>query len=93
MSKGGANTLVLVSGGVLVALALLTHTPGQDRYKAIWAAGLLTLALGVFADLAPELVGPFALLVIAAAAIKNPGTVGAFINQKVSSSSSTGGRS
>ena len=85
MSKGTASTVVLVSGGVLVALALLSSKQGEDRYKAIWAAGLLTIALGVAADFLPEIVGPFAGLVIVAAVIKNPGSIGSFVNQKVSS--------
>jgi hypothetical protein len=91
VSKGSASTIVLVSGGILVALALLSGKQGEDRYKAIWAAGLLTVALGVAADFLPELVGPFAGLVIVAAVIKNPGTIGAFVNQKVSSTATTGG--
>jgi len=81
VNKGTANTIVLVSGGVLVALALIPGNQGGATYKKIWAAGLLTIALGVAADFVPEVVGPFAVLVIIAAVVKNPGVIGKFVNQ------------
>ena len=79
MNKGTANTVVLVSGGVLVALALIPGKDGGSAYKRIWAAGLLTVALGIAADFVPEVVGPFAVLVIIAAVVKNPGVIGKFV--------------
>lgn len=86
MDKAGASTIVLVSGGVLVTLALLTPNDGS-RYKRIWAAGLLTAGLGVAADFVPEIVAPFAVLVIIAAVVKNPGVIGKFTTGTTSSSS------
>lgn len=77
MSKATASTVVLLTGAVLVVLALLTPDQGA-RYKKIWAAGLLTAGLGVAADFVPEVVGPFAALVIIAAVAKNPGLIGRF---------------
>lgn len=88
MSKGGASTLVLLSGGVLVGLALLDEgsLAAGSTYRKVWAAGLLTIALGIAADFVPEVVGPFAGLVIIAALVKNPGRIGSFVTgQPVSS--------
>ncbi len=91
MNKGTASTIVLVSGGLLVALALIPAKGNVDSsvYKKIWAAGLLTVALGVAADFVPEVVGPFAVLVIIAAVLRNQGVLGGFIGggSAVSSSS------
>lgn len=90
MSKGAASILVLVSGGVLVSLALLSgdSLASGSAYKKIWAAGLLTLGLGVAADLVPEIVGPFAVLIIIASVVKNPGKIGAFVTGKPAASAS-----
>lgn len=87
MSKGGAATTVIVAGGVLTALALIP-AEGQtgSAYKKVWAAGLLTAALGVAADFVPEIVGPFAVLIIIAAIVRNPGVIGKFVNQPSTSS-------
>jgi hypothetical protein len=80
VSKSGAATTVIVAGGVLTALALIP-AEGQtgSAYKKVWAAGLLTVALGVAADFVPEIVGPFAILVILAAVATNPGVLGRFV--------------
>lgn len=81
MSRSGAATTVIVAGGVLTALALIP-AEGQtgSAYKKVWAAGLLTVALGVAADFVPEIVAPFAVLVIIAAVVRNPGVIGRFVN-------------
>lgn len=81
MSKSGASTLVLLSGGVLIGLALLDEGSfaAGSAYRKVWAAGLLTIALGVAADFVPEIVGPFAGLIIIAAVVKNPGKIGGFV--------------
>ncbi len=81
MNPSGAKTIVFISGGTLVALALIKSKSAADvsTYKAIWAAGLLTTGLSIFADFVPELVGPFAVLIIIAAVVASPGTLGNFI--------------
>ena len=101
MSDSTASAVVLATGGVLTVLALLTKPGdasggGGSRYKAIWAAGLLTLALGLASDVLPELTGWFAASVILAAVLKNPGVVGSFINKggpgaATATTSTTGG--
>lgn len=81
MSKGGATTIVFVTGGLLVAIALLQKgSLGSGKtFKKIWGAGLLTAGLAVFADFVPELVGPFAVLVILAAVANDTGVIGKLI--------------
>jgi hypothetical protein len=72
-----AKTLVFVSGGLMIALALLS---GQgNTYKRVWAAGLWTTLLAVVADVAPELTGWFSVAIIVAAVAANQGVFGAFL--------------
>lgn len=90
MSKGTATALVLLTGAILATLTLL-HRGSLDSaktYKRLWAAGLLTVALGVAADFVPELVGPFAILIIVGAVAYDKGTLGNFIQ---SASTTQGG--
>jgi hypothetical protein len=49
---------------------------GEDTYKSLWAIGLMTLGLAVFADFVPGVAGPFALLVLLAMAVRNTGALG-----------------
>ncbi len=77
MNPSSAKTLVFVSGGLLVGLALLSRK--GDTYKRVWAAGLWTTGLAVVADLAPQVIGPFALLVIVAAVAADQGVLGSFL--------------
>lgn len=78
MSKGGAQTIVMVMFGLLAAVALLK--PEGSRYKQVWAAAAWSTALAVFADFVPELVGPFAVLVVIAVAVQNPGVLGGVLS-------------
>ncbi len=89
MSPANAKTLVFVSGGVLVGLALLSRN--QNTYKRVWAAGMWTTALAVVADLAPQVVGPFALLVIVAAVAADQGLLGSFLAGNASAGAAGGG--
>ena len=59
----------------------------QDPYKFAWAAGVITLGLSVLADVAPEIAGPFAILVLMAVYWKNRGVIGSVLPTKTSSSS------
>lgn len=81
MSKGGATAIVFVTGGLLVTLALLQKgsLSSGDTYKRIWGAGLLTAGLSILVDFVPELVGPFAILIVIAAVAKSPGALEGFI--------------
>lgn len=79
MTASNARLLVLGMGAVLGASALVGKGPviralggqptsgGGDatRYRRLWSVGIVVLVLSLVADLAPDLVGPFALLVLA----------------------------
>jgi hypothetical protein len=83
VSKSAAGTLTLVTGGLLIVYALLDARNGRATpevtYKRIYSSFLATVALGVAADLVPELVGPFAILIIVAAYAKHKGALGSVI--------------
>lgn len=76
MGEGNAKTIVFASGGLLIALALLS---GKDSYKRVWAASLWTTLLAIVADVAPQVAGPFALLIIVAAIATDQGAFGKFV--------------
>jgi hypothetical protein len=76
----------MLTGAVLVGLALIPGESGDQglsssTYKKVWAASLVTVALGFAADVVPELTGWFAVAVIVGAVLKNPGVIGKFINK------------
>ena len=86
MNKSSASVIVMLTGAVLVGLALIPGESGgqglsSNTYKKIWAASVLTVGLGFAADVLPELTGWFAAAVIVGAVIKNPGVIGKFINK------------
>ncbi len=93
MNADSAKTLVFASGGLMIALALLSGK--GNTYKRVWAAGLWTTLLAVVADVAPELVGWFSVAIIVAAVAANQGVFGSFLtgesqSQQPSSSSASG---
>lgn len=69
---------MLVMWGVLSVIALLSSKGATDgaTYKRLWGSAVAATGLAVAADFVPELVGPFAVLIIIAAAAKNPGWFG-----------------
>lgn len=82
MTSGQAERMVLVAGGIEAGFVLLRHrhSPDEGRaYKSLWAIGLLTLGLSIFADFVPEIAGPFALLVLVAMAARQRGDLGAVL--------------
>lgn len=77
MTSQNARTLVLAMGLLLAGSALLgkgavlRSLAGQPssgstvgRYQRLWSVGVVVLVMSVAADLAPELVGPLAALVV-----------------------------
>lgn len=95
MSKGGATTAVLLTGGTLIGLALLNDRGSLvegKTYKKIWAAALLTTGLAFAADIIPDLVGPFCILVIIASIANNPGVVGNFVSGGAPKAAAPGGK-
>lgn len=76
MSKSSASTIVLLVGGLLFAIVFLKPDKFKDQYKAAWGAGVITVGLSVVADLAPEIAGWFAILLLMAVYWKNQGVLG-----------------
>ena len=91
MSSRSAATLVLLTGGLLIAYALLdgrnAGVTTTVTYKRIYSSFLATVALGVAADLVPEIVGPFAILIIVAAWAKHKGVLGGIISSSTKAAS------
>ena len=93
MNARTASTLVLITGGLLITYAALDARKGtvtsDVTYKRIYSSFLATVALGVAADLAPAIVGPFAILIIVAAWAKHKGALGGIISSSATTAAST----
>lgn len=76
MTSAEATKLVFVGAGVTAAVVVSTTSGEEERFKALWAIGLLTLGLAAVADFAPQLAGPFAVLIAVAAVARHPGALG-----------------
>lgn len=79
MSPSSAKTLVLVTGGLMLAIIGLRRSAFPDPFKAAWGAGVITLFLSVLADVAPEVAGPAAILVLLAVYWKHKGVLGSVV--------------
>lgn len=63
--RASARKLVLVATGGLLAINVYRADREQGSlYRRLWGTGVLGVMLSVAADFAPELAGPFALLVL-----------------------------
>lgn len=67
---------MLLVGGFMFAAIGIRRDQIQDPYRFAWAAGVITLGLSVLADIAPEVAGPFAILLLMAVYWKNRGVLG-----------------
>lgn len=76
MSSQSAKTIVLLAGGLMFAAIGIRRKQIADPFKFAWAAGVITLGLSVLADVAPEVAGPAALLVLMAVYWKNRAAIG-----------------
>ena len=76
MSPSSAKTMVLLAGGLMFAAIGLRRSSIPDPYRYAWAAGVITLFLSVLADVAPEIAGPFAILVLMAVYWRNRAAIG-----------------
>lgn len=83
MGRSNAHTIVIVTSALMVGYVLMqSNRVGAERtYKGLWAVGLLSLGLSFLADVAPQLAGPFALLVLIGAYMKHPGIFGSFVRE------------
>lgn len=83
MNSPQAARVVLLTGAGLAMFTMIqarrTGRPSEETYKSLWAIGGLTIGLSAAADFAPDLAGPFAVLVLVAAAARNSGALGSVI--------------
>lgn len=94
-----APTLVLLTGGVMIAGTLLkahiqpnqgakkTGTAVFDATHEIWAIVIVMVIMTFVAEQAPGFAGPFALLVLVAYLLKNTVEIQAWIAQATGSNS------
>lgn len=81
MTGSQAARTVFLAGAVLagVTLAETVKHPGRfgkgGTYKRLWAIGVLTLALSVAADWAPQLIVPLSVAVVVGFVLTNPGAL------------------
>jgi uncharacterized membrane protein HdeD (DUF308 family) len=91
MNARTASTLVLLTGGIMFAYALLdarsNKVAAETTYKRVYSSFLATVALGVAADFAPAIVGPFCILVLLAAWARHKGALGGIIGGNVAPAS------
>jgi hypothetical protein len=81
VSEKSATTIVLVTTGVLIGLALVTGPVG-GKFKRAYAAAWLGVGLSFASDLAPGLTGPFAGAVLVGAVVAHPGVFGSITQGK-----------
>lgn len=58
--------MVLLSLGTMFAVTAIRDLQGKQggsTYRRLWATGVLAVGLSMLADFAPDIAGPFALLV------------------------------
>lgn len=91
MSPQAGKTWVLVAAGLMFGILFVKRDSFGDVFKAAWAAGVVVLALSVLADVAPEIAGPAALLVLMAVYWKHRGALGSVVTAKTAPSSSSTG--
>jgi len=66
-SKSGARKMVLVSVFILVVLSVYkSRKPGSEvaTFKRLWATGIVAIFLSILADFAPQIAGPFSLVIV-----------------------------
>lgn len=77
MTSSEATKLVFIGAGATAAVVVASTSNEEERFKSLWAIGLLTIGLAALADFAPQLAGPFAVLIAVAAVARHPGSLGA----------------
>lgn len=76
MTSAEATKMVFIGAGVTAAVVVASTEDEDARFKALWAIGLLSVGLAAVADFAPQLAGPFAVLIAVAAIARHPGSLG-----------------
>ena len=93
MSDKTATTVVIVTGLILIGLALADKRSLNDpaKFKRVWAAAVTMTALAFAKDVAPNLVGWFALAVLVGATIVQNNVISDFLTQGTGAKTSTTG--
>lgn len=66
-STASARRVVLISGAILLAYGVATAKKSDgstDVFKRVYSAAIVTLVLSLLADFAPQIAGPFAVLIV-----------------------------
>lgn len=77
MTANTSQKVVVVAGAVELAYVFAdrNRAGGDATYRRAWGVGILTVALAAFADVVPEVAGPFALLVAVALLAREQGSL------------------
>lgn len=76
MNASQAQQVVFLGAFVTAAVVVASTNDEEQRFKALWAIGLLSVGLAAVADIAPQLAGPFAIMIAVAAVARHPGALG-----------------
>lgn len=79
MSPNTAKSVVLLTGALMFAAIGIRRQQIADPFRFAWAAGVITIGLSLLADIAPEVAGPFAILLLIAVYWRNKGALGSVI--------------
>lgn len=84
MSTAQAQRLIVVMALVDVGIVLAAKAQGQlhgSAFTRVFAIGALTAGLSIVAEVAPQVAGPFALLVMVSMAVRYRGAFGGAIHR------------
>lgn len=79
MSPNTAKSVVLLTGALMFAAIGIRRGQISDPFRFAWAAGVITIGLSLLADIAPQVAGPFAILLLLAVYWRNRGVIGSVI--------------
>ncbi len=92
MNTAQASRIVVICAFIEAAFILARARRGTAHdatVKSLWAIGVVTLGLSMVADFAPQVAGPFAVLMLAALAARSRGELGEVLGVSPASSSSS----
>lgn len=86
MSPNTAKSVVLLTGALMFAAIGIRRSQISDPFRFAWAAGVITIGLSLLADIAPEVAGPFAVLLLIAVYWRNRGVIGSVVPSTLNTS-------